>query len=549
MDYNQTQSLWRRLPVGVIILLCFTAALHQRYQPYFAQQSIFREHADFDDLDYHFIAANYALAGRFPYLGFLVPEKDYQFRYEKGKPDGVDAIYLNVFKEVGPVLTFVRPPVYPLAVGVLYKVFGYRLSVLLWFNIFLLAAMAALFPLIGYALARLPGVAAGIAAAVLLYYVHDFEPYRMDVEIPAALLLLLFFYTTVLYYQKNKSSYVGLAGLLTGLLLLTKPSIIFLPVLFFAGAFLIAKTNRGKRLLGQAMVFAAGVAVVVGAWSLYINGQKELTAVSRQQWGSKVKATMPLIAIDSLQQLETNPTLDLLVYKDLVKTFLLLHTQSDSSTVFLGNQFRGGTSLLYLNNEYSVTSGMGSFGWAWKIMRHSYYNTHHLSSSNIMKVFYFYTENPQYIYQIPLKRITCTAEKYPLVFWLAPLLWALCVLVCRAAAVNKVGLRWALLLLLWSAAAAGCWLSVTENVLPQGVVPVLLFVPVYLVALGLYKNEFNGRLSAAYPIVWGSIFLFIVVVLGDHRFTKIAMPLNCFAIAFYSYRLVQQTIKGLRPGA
>jgi 4-amino-4-deoxy-L-arabinose transferase-like glycosyltransferase len=533
---------------SILLFAGFCIALRYQQRESIKMDSIFREQPDWDELDYHFIALNFAFNNQFPVIGYLSNPADYKIRYEKGMEFGVDNVYLDMFKTAGPVYTFVRPPVYPLLVGIMYKIFGYHLYVLIWFNILLVAATASMMPYVGFRIWDTSGFFSGLMASMLFMLISPFSCVIMNVELLSCFLFLIMFFTAI---QIEKNGYlikIFLLGVLIGLEFLTKAIIIFLPLLYII--YYYFNLGRPKLIiyLKKAGPLFAGMAVIILPWMGYINYQKSQTVKAREEWCAKIKASMELpLMFDNRAEIELSHQNKIHALKNFVKILYMGHSGQIDRTVTSTSQL-GAEGLLYTNNEYCVgnTGEMGGLGWLWKMIRTSYYNTHHLSSSSLMKVIYFYLENKSYIYRIPAARLGDSADwgDYPPVFWLAPALWALA---ATSLMVRNQKNNWrknAYLIILFLSFIVCCTLCYYANSIDSPLMRVMLFMPFYILWAFSMKN-YNGLFSNVYTVFWLCIFLLIFLLYSDTRFTLTALGVNCLVISYAVYIITSQ-ITGLR---
>jgi hypothetical protein len=230
MMLNRAAALLSPSKIALYSLLLFLFTLllaGYQQRAYQNQDSILREVPDVDELDYHFMAVNLALNNEFPVIGYLTDTAAYKIRYIPNHPLGVDVMYLNMLKTAGPVTVFARPPLFSFLVGILYKIFGVYLSVLLWFNIFLFACLTTLLAFTGWRIWHLPGYLAGLAGVALLFIYPAYSFVTMELEIFAALLFLLLFYAAWQIVHSGKPVYFLLFGMVAGLEMLNRPSIVF----------------------------------------------------------------------------------------------------------------------------------------------------------------------------------------------------------------------------------------------------------------------------------------------------------------------------------
>ncbi|MBS1619886.1 MAG: glycosyltransferase family 39 protein [Bacteroidetes bacterium] len=499
--------------------------LHRQQRETFAQRTILRENPDVDELDYHFMAVNFAVANKFPYLGYLADTGRYNLSFKRGVSLGVDSVYLNMFQEAGPVLAFTRLPMYSLLVGLMYKAFGVKLSVLLWLNILLSALSCALLPSMGYRLWGREGAIAGIAGSVLWLVVSSFSYELMDIEILGSFLYLALFLLVVGRSDRAGWVYWCSTGVVTGLALLTRPT--FMPMIPFYVVYLFI-SERGKGMFRRAILGTLlGIAFVMAPWTTYISIQKNETLEQRKAWCEKISAKIEKGVFESPEQLNRDQHQMTIGIRNLVRYVYMYYTGVKGSGVLTGDGF------LYLNNEYCIynVSDNGTFGWLWKVIPTSYYNTHDQGSGNaVIRIYHFYRDNPRYMYLIPAERIKYSTA-YPLIFWLAPALLSLCLLRIRLGEGRPGWLR-----ILLVCVAAGLTYSAFRGTWP-GWIQVLVYVPFYLMGIWCMRG-IHLRLPVVYFLFWIGIFLFLFFIYGDQRFITISLPINCLMTPLFIIALL-----------
>lgn len=542
LKWKKLLSRYNAIILAILFFAGIAIGLGYQQRDALKVQSILRETPDVDELDYHFMAVNLALKNQFPVIGFLADPKAYNISYKLNVPLGVDSMYLDMFHTAGSVHTFARPPLYSLLVGLVYKVFGVRLCVLIWFNIVLIVFSASLLPYMGYKIWARTGLIVGLITSVIFLKFQDFSYIKMDVEILSNLLFLSIFFIALLIQKSDTFNKRLFLGILIAMEFLCKPVIIFFVPLYLLFYYFSNKGFSLRRYLLNSSVVFLGLAIVILPWSAYINREKKISENERAVWASKIEASMtPPLMYNNIEEIAHSEANTIHALKNFIKYIYIRHTESEKNPIFVTNQFRQGLGLMFLNNEYCIhnLADMGAFGWLWQCIRTSYYNTHHLDASNLMKVFYFYVENPSYVYLILAQRLKCSAE-YPLIFWLAPALYAIIVIAHKSLLqIDNKRIRQLFL----GVMVAAMFFCIRTAFFAGGIETPLLRVGVFLVPafIGLFfwKHKLDKEMSGVFYVCWLSIFLFILLVYGDQRYTKTVFAINCFAVVFYSYEIIR----------
>jgi 4-amino-4-deoxy-L-arabinose transferase-like glycosyltransferase len=524
--------------LSLLVFTCFCLTLRYQQREAIKMESVFREYPDVDELDYHFIAVNFALKNQFPVLGYLDKPSAYKFRYT---PD-VDNLYLNIFKVSGPVYTFIRPPLYPLLVGMMYKIFGFHLSTLIWINILMVAATIGLFPYIAFNIWSVPGFFAGLLASIIMFFSMNYRIMLMDIEILGALLYFVMFYLALLIEKDDLWKYRLCLGILFGLELLERPTFIFLIPFYLIYYYLFKNQASFASYLKKILPIILGIILLILPWILYSNYIQMETVAERKTWAEKTMANVEKpVLFNSKKEIAGSHKNTVIALQNLVRFKLVRDLRINNEFLYEDD------GLLYVNNEYCINNiaDMDCYGWLWKFIRTSYYNTHNTSHNTVAKVMHFYLDNPGYIYKIPLERLKFSAE-YPLIFWLAPALWGLSVICFAISALKNNLCRILCKTALWILFIGFYILAFDPNISGH-VRKVMAFVPVYVIAALLWKRHYNSMLPIIYPLFWLSIFIYILFIWGDMRFTFIMLPINCCVIFYYSYTFIKFTVEdGIR---
>ncbi len=182
-----------------------------------------------DTWEYQSIAVNFAAGEGFRF-GALLPFEAYKF-------DGADPDYYDSFMELGAAggepSTF-RTPGYPFILGLIYKLFGVSPRIAITIQIGWLVLIAALLPFLGRGLFGRGGFIAGLLAGLIF---HRLAPGVGGRVLTEALIALVLFLILIAWVALNRNkqppiAYAVLFGLVLAAAVLTKGSLIFLPVLF-----------------------------------------------------------------------------------------------------------------------------------------------------------------------------------------------------------------------------------------------------------------------------------------------------------------------------
>ena len=159
--------------------------------------------------------------------------------------------YVDTFPQIGLHQTAFRPPLYPALLSVVYRIFGDSAGVGRFVNILIGTAVVVLVARLLYPIFGARGALAGSLAVAIAPNLIANDTYILTEPISLLLLVLLMGFTLERRWV--------LAGLLTGLLILTRPSAQYLVILL--GIWFIVTIGWRKALMS---VVLAGV--VVAPW-------------------------------------------------------------------------------------------------------------------------------------------------------------------------------------------------------------------------------------------------------------------------------------------
>jgi 4-amino-4-deoxy-L-arabinose transferase-like glycosyltransferase len=236
-----------------------------------------------DEWEYQSMAVNYATNHGFPVFGPAEPFEKYKMT--RAWDQKWHDYYFNEFKNTKPDYHFYRTPGYPYFLGIVYKVFGISPKKAKQTQLFLLIIVAAFLPLLGYYYWKIPGILSGIAGGIL--FLNKYQSITSDLMteslITFSLFILLFVF---IWHEKRKNMVSSLVlGIVIGLSLLVKGSLIYLPPLFFA--YMIYQVIRKKNKIINVIIAIVSFIVTILPWSLYASSKAGKTIVLSTQ-GDKV---------------------------------------------------------------------------------------------------------------------------------------------------------------------------------------------------------------------------------------------------------------------
>lgn len=272
------QKWWIDNP-KIVLIICFISIF--LYSFYSFSKIKFNDRALLggDQWEYQSMAVNYAKGHGFPVFGSKESFATYKMTMARSKKQ-FDHYYTQFMKNKGQY-SFYRTPGYPFFLGIIYKIYGISPKIAKEVQLFMLILIASFLPFIGYNYWNIPGFFSGLLAGILFmirYYII-----ANDLLTEPLIMFILFLLTLVFILHKKMTNIITsiLLGLILGLCLLVKGSLIFLPPLFF-GYFIYRLINKKEKAINIA-VLVVTVVVAVLPWSLFATKKAgELIILSTQ---------------------------------------------------------------------------------------------------------------------------------------------------------------------------------------------------------------------------------------------------------------------------
>jgi hypothetical protein len=276
---GSSQALEVRFPVaaGVVPVLCVAFAG--------AYAVTYLYLAGFDDMvnprgdawEYQAMAVNAARGHGINRLGSLEPIESYRFLSDDRDTTDYQAL---MAKDAGMFWAY-RTPGYPGFLAGLYAAFGVSPAKAKQAQLLLLVVVAAFLPFLGFHYWKAPGFYGGLIAGVLFLESWHEIAGRLYTESLTAIAVFGFI-AAVLFYENRRSVYgSALLGVISGIALLVKGDLIFLPIITLA--FLVFRAWKKSIPLSHAIVFAAMSIATVAPWSVYASRHTGQTVVLSTQ--------------------------------------------------------------------------------------------------------------------------------------------------------------------------------------------------------------------------------------------------------------------------
>lgn len=356
-----------------------------------------------DAIEYHFIAANFALHSSFPVYGFLGEVSEYKLC----KENTALAEYYTFLKNAGPVIFSGRPPLYPMVMGFVYKLAGFNPQSLYCLN-FVSIWLTALLLAIALFVAR--GVIAAVVISAIYLFVTAPFAHINDAEAFIRPLYFLAILTLVWAEYKSKKTVYFIAGIAMVMALLSKGTILIFIILSFFFIFYMAIKNGGKTKFAIVFVYIFPIAIFIISWSFYINYQLDESKNERSNWAKYLSEVISDVSVEKPQDLFNDSTN--WYSKAAVYYFIKIHQTryvADSGFVVLTNQLNR-SNILSNHNEYCLD---GDYHPEFEPVSTSFHNRYSKETEWVWKsVARFYISNPVFAVQVFYAKI-CALGKTP----------------------------------------------------------------------------------------------------------------------------------------
>ncbi len=308
-----------------------------------------------DTIDYQTIAVNFAKGYGFNITGGIESFDTYSFKLVKD-PGRYDVSYKkeDLHGKFLATVNYFRTPGFPMFMGVIYKCFGVHPLIVRFLQLLLLVISACIMIIISYTLWGRKGFYIGwISSLIFLVCTYKIAEEIMT-ETLIIFMLSLVILTMIFFFKYKNTVYTILTGVIFGLALLVKGSMIFIPVFF--GIALLIKIIKFKdyNLLLKLCLITSITFLTIMPWTIYINNlaSKEITELKsfkklilNGQYKTTNTGTRMKIKFDGLIKMYNKSDLAYIIDKRIL----------DIDFIFLSNN--GVTTLYDGNNEFCLDGG------------------------------------------------------------------------------------------------------------------------------------------------------------------------------------------------
>jgi 4-amino-4-deoxy-L-arabinose transferase-like glycosyltransferase len=394
---NLTKANFFAIASFLILILTFYYSDRVIAKTASLNSSIYIKNFDADLLEYHTVAVNLSEFGKFPYIGFLGQKKCYNFSFIDKKGNFGSHNFISDFFDQSGVAKFIRkPPVYFCVLAGLYKIFGVNAKVVFAFHFFLLGITVFFLMILGRMLIGNWGVLAGLIAGLINFHLKEKMALTIDPEITLTFLIVMAFIFDAWMRKQEHITGRYFQGLIFGLAILTRGTVIpFLAMYILWRLYFAVKEKNGFPVTG----LFAGVLTILIPWMIYANTFNARHETERMEWSKKNRELMPdFFALQKAYTAKREVTDDVInfIYRREYDTY------AGTKKIIIVSPQAEGDQAISMHNEFCVD---GNFHFDWILIKNSYHNTHHLSSSTSMRIVLFYLSNPEMVLKIFMAKL------------------------------------------------------------------------------------------------------------------------------------------------
>lgn len=504
-----------------------------------------------DEWDYQAIAVNFATGHGFHIAGHY--EKPEVYKFGQVEPGTFEKQEL-----LKGIPNIHRPPLYPLMLGILYKITGIHPAAVVILQLFLLCLAAAFLPLLGYKLLKTNGFIAGLISAVVFIAGN----YKMaEIFLPGQSFTVFFIgafiYVTEDFFRKQTPLRAGASACILGISLLFHATMIL--VVGFISIYLTFSLFRKNIKYKYLNIFTYGIVLlmVLLPWHLYayktlhiLKKEAALTLSLGLDSTRTYKEKAEVLAVSAPHYglyLMPQQTFSPNAYKIVTDSLLpatrdkgaffnnidssgidffrvaLLQEILDAPDYFLVFLSITKNMAMDCHNEY-ITQHLPIQ--TWRIRPESYYNNDGRSGSiSFKRVFYFYKDNPAVLWSLLVYKINVSLRYSSFLKLFIILCFFL--FIVEYYRLNKNKLIPALIL---------C--TVTGLLIIAGQTWLTWLLLILYILLSMYyarASQSTFRVPLSFNYVFFTLVIFSVIAMGNQRYFEV---LNMFFIFFaFAYLL------------
>jgi len=509
-----------------------------------------------DEWDYQTIAVNFATGHGFHVTGGFEKPEVYKFGH-------VDSGTFEKQELLRGITNIHRPPLYPLFVGVMYKIFGVNPSYIVIFQLLLLCIVAAGLPLLGFFLLQSKGFYSGIISGIVFMFVnHKMAEYFLPGQAFTAFFIFIFIFIAEKFFRKKTTLWAVAMAIALAVSLLFHATMIL--VVGFIVIYLLIDLKNGnkwinvKNLITFSIVFIA----VLLPWHLF--AYKTLRELKHDSFvvlsatlntSLTAKEKVDLISHKAPkygQYLEPKKIFNESEIRKITDSLIpdvknkgvffnninastidfykigLLQEIIDAPDYFLVFLSITKNVAMDCHNEF-ITNGNSSP--EWRFNSTSFYNNDNLNNKiSFTRVYNFYKHNPDYILPLVIMKIKA-ALNYSVFL---KLFFSLIIIYLFSKILKAKTLKKSLFFFF-----IVLGLVLINIYLPQNVLIILLLCCYFLFLLLSCILKIHHEIPISFNFVFFNLLIFTVIALGNYRYINVLDPFFILLCFFYLQKVTK----------
>lgn len=370
-----------------------------------------------DALHYQILAVNLAHHYSFPDMRIREDLSNYKLdlssKVKLGSYFQAKKFFNNTLKDI-----FIKPPLYPLLIGLIYSTFGVNPNFILYFHLVLICFSSVFILKLANQIFGSSGVIIGLSAGIAYYSITITDTTNLFPHFLVQFLLLLVFITISSHNSLRSSKKQFFIGLVFALALLTNGNIVFIPFLYFLTQLISFIKNKSFNKSYYAFL---GFGFILLPWLIYANLKLLQSSEERKIWKVNLIEEMspkmypgPFLVDCSAPSKSDSAIISQVVDK-------IFSTFGDDGFVVVSKQLFG-DEILSAHNEFCED---GSYHPEWRYLENSYYNLNHSNQNPLLRIVGYYTDNPDSLIKNIVGKFYGTSYKFSVYYYLVGLLLGL----------------------------------------------------------------------------------------------------------------------------
>jgi len=354
-------------------------------------------HGGGDSFDYQTMGVNFAKGHGFMVAGGfekLEVYKLYKDSNDYHKPSIENFYNIKQQLAIDGENAYNRDPAYPLFLGIVYKFWGVCPLIAKQIQLILLIIVSSFLPFIGFCFWKNKGILSGLIASPVFIFQNYIIAESIMTESLIVFVIFLIIIAFIFYDNKKNILSSIILGLIFGIGILVKASLLLIPFLFVIYIWYIAFRQRDSKLFIKSIIIIFTCLFAILPWSIYSN---------IKSFNNNKHLCNSLINNILRDNGKSEKEIYILIEN--------IKKQNKFNVVFFPNQ--SNSLLLNGHNEYSPELKDNDYmfidgGWlpVWKDKKQSFYNNDQMNNSPaIIRVLNFYMHYPHLILKLLYTKI------------------------------------------------------------------------------------------------------------------------------------------------